>query len=164
MIPIISIVGRTNSGKTTLIERLIPEFTKRGIRIGTIKHDAHDNFEMDHEGKDTWRHKQAGAATVLISSVTKLGMVASLARNYSLEQLADKFFDDVHLILVEGYKRLDYPKIEVVKDEPEPELLCTVNDNLIALVSEQEIDRNVPVFKLTECEKLAKLIIEKFLN
>ena len=74
MIPIISIVGKSDSGKTTLIEKIIPELNKRGYRVATVKHDVH-GFDIDIEGKDSWRHKNSGAHTVVISSPQKIAMI-----------------------------------------------------------------------------------------
>jgi molybdopterin-guanine dinucleotide biosynthesis protein B len=83
MIPIVSIVGKSDSGKTTLLEKLVAELKSRGFRVGTIKHDAH-SFEIDHEGKDSWRHKKAGASVSIISSAEKIGMVLDSDHDHTL--------------------------------------------------------------------------------
>lgn len=158
MIPIISIVGKTNAGKTMLIEKLIPELNKLGLTVGTIKHDAHSDFQMDREGKDTWRHKQAGAKAVLISSSRKLGFVSETDKSFSLDELAETFLNHVDFILTEGYKSKDKPKIEVVDSEQQIELLCNIDDNLIACVCDRELSVNVPIFRRNETRKLAEYI------
>lgn len=130
MVPIISIVGKTNSGKTTLIEKIIPELKKRGYRVGAIKHDVHQ-FEIDHEGKDTWRMTAAGANTVIIASAKKMGMVKKLDREYHLDEISGWLIRDVDIIITEGFRKQDKPKIEVTRTG---ELLCTRDDNPIAFI------------------------------
>ena len=89
MLPIISIVGASNSGKTTYLERLIPELRQRGYRVGTLKHDVH-GFEMDREGKDTWRHRKAGAQTIAIASPVMLGAIREIDAEMPVEQIAGR--------------------------------------------------------------------------
>jgi len=91
MIPIILIVGKSNSGKTTLIEKLVPELKRRGLKVGTIKHDVH-GFELDQEGKDTWRHAQAGVDTVVISSPQKAACIKKVDVELTLDELICQFF------------------------------------------------------------------------
>src|SRR3989304_10168370 len=100
MIPIISIVGKSDVGKTTLIEKLIPELKNRGYRVATIKHDVH-GFDMDIEGKDSWRHKKAGADTVIISSPAKVGIVKDVERDLMLEELRGRYIQNVDIIISE---------------------------------------------------------------
>ena len=114
MLPTISIVGASNSGKTTFLEKLIPELAARGYRVGAIKHDAH-GFEMDREGKDTWRLSRAGAGVIAISSS---GMFASIRRTnaeMSLEEIAARFFWTEDILIAEGFKKERFPKIEVFR-------------------------------------------------
>ena len=100
MIPIVSIVGKSDSGKTFLIERLVSGLTAKGYRIATIKHDVH-GFEMDREGKDSWRHKQAGASAVVISSPKKIAMIQDVEEEESLETIRDAWIRNVDLILTD---------------------------------------------------------------
>ena len=112
----ICIVGRKNAGKTTLIERLLPELAARGRRVATIKHDAHD-FEIDLPGKDTWRHRRAGSGTTIIASSSKVAMVRLTEREAGLDdllRLVDRSYD---LVLVEGLRRSPLPKILVHRPE-----------------------------------------------
>ncbi len=163
MKPIVCVVGRSDTGKTTLIERLIPVLVKRGYKIGTLKHDVH-GFEMDKEGKDTWRHKKAGARATLISSSTRIGFISDVDEELDPFQLVRKFFADVDLIIAEGYKRTTLPKIEVHRDEISKELLCLPQENLIALVSDTKRLPQVPTVKWDEIEKLADIIEEKVIK
>jgi molybdopterin-guanine dinucleotide biosynthesis protein B len=162
MIPIISIVGRSDSGKTTLIEKLVPELTRRGYRVATIKHDMH-GFEVDREGKDSWRHKQAGAHTVVISSPKKIALIRDVERDLNLEEIRDKLIQDVDLILTEGYKKDVQPKIEVFREEKHKELLCTKEDNLIGVVSNKRFDIGVSCFFLDDMKGLADYIEKRFI-
>ncbi len=163
MVPIISIVGKSDSGKTTLLEKLIRELTNRGYRIGSVKHDAH-SFEIDHEGKDSWRHKQAGAAFTLISSPSKIAMVLDSDHDHSLIELRDKFIRNVDLILTEGYKRENLPKIEVFRSALRREMLCSEDDNLIAVAGDPpSAPGGIPVFDLNDPIPLANFIEQNFL-
>ncbi len=163
MIPIISIVGKSDSGKTTLIEKLLPELTRRGHRIATVKHDIH-GFEVDREGKDSWRHKQAGAHTVVIASPHKVALIRDVEKDWSLEEIRGKLIRDVDLILSEGYKKDIQPKIEIFRKEKHRELLCTKEDNLIAVVSDSSFDIGVPCFHLDDMKGLADFIEKEFLS
>jgi molybdopterin-guanine dinucleotide biosynthesis protein B len=163
MIPIISIVGKSDSGKTTLIEKLVPELTRRGYRIATVKHDVH-GFEVDREGKDSWRHKQAGAHTVVISSSNKVALIRDVERDLNLEEIREKFVQDVDLILSEGYKKDVQPKIEIFRKEKHKELLCTKEDNLIAIVSDKKFRVGVSCFFLDDIRGVADFIEKRYLQ
>jgi molybdopterin-guanine dinucleotide biosynthesis protein B len=163
MIPIVSIVGKSDSGKTTLIEKLVPELTRRGHRVATVKHDVH-GFEVDREGKDSWRHKKAGAHTVVISSPEKVALIRDVERDLSLGEIRDKLIRDVDLILSEGYKRDVQPKIEIFRKEKHQELLCAKEDNLIAIVTDQTFNIGVPCFDLEDMKGLSSFIEKEFLK
>jgi len=163
MIPIISIVGKSDSGKTTFIEKLLPELVRRGYRVATVKHDVH-GFEVDREGKDSWRHKQAGAHTVIISSPTKVALIRDVEKDLRLDEIRDKLVQDVDLILSEGYKKDVQPKIEIFRTEKHKELLCTKEDNLVAIVSDKEFDVGVSCFFLDDIKGVADFIEKKFLK
>jgi molybdopterin-guanine dinucleotide biosynthesis protein B len=163
MIPIVSIVGKSDSGKTTLIEKLVPEITRRGYRIATVKHDIH-GFEVDREGKDSWRHKQAGAHTVVISSPNKVALIRDVEKDLTLEEIRDKLIQDVDVILSEGYKRDVQPKIEIFRMEMHKELLCTKEDHLVAIISDKPFDiEGVSCFFLDDIKGLADFIEKTFL-
>jgi molybdopterin-guanine dinucleotide biosynthesis protein MobB len=106
MIPVVSIVGSSNSGKTTLIERIIPELKLKDYKVGAIKHDAH-HFDIDHQGKDTWRMTNSGADTVVISSHDKMAMIKTLAMEKSIDEIIDWLFRDVDIVITD----LPYGKI-----------------------------------------------------
>jgi len=163
MIPIISIVGKSDSGKTTLIEKLVPELTRRGYRVATVKHDIH-GFEVDREGKDSWRHKQAGAHTVVISSPNKVALIRDVEKDFTLDEIREKLIQDVDLILSEGYKKDIQPKIEVFRKEKHKKLLCTKKDNLVAIVSNQKFNVGVPCFHLEDMKGLSNFIEKEFIK
>ena len=160
MSQILSIVGRSQSGKTTIIEKLIPELKKRGYRIGTIKH-AHHGFDIDKSGKDSWRHRHAGADTVVVASPGQIAMVKN-EKDESLDDL-QKYFDGVDLIITEGYKMDNKPKIEVLRAARHSQLVCAGDHNLIAVVTDVDLDPKVPRFYLDQIKELADLIEKKFL-
>jgi len=160
---VISVVGKSGSGKTRLIERLLPALARRGVRTGTIKHDAH-RFEMDHPGKDTYRHFAAGAETVLIASAEKLALQKRLAGPMPLDEMVARYLGDVDLVLTEGYKSGDKPKIEVYRPEAGVGLLCGPGDNLVAVVTDAAVTVDCPVFGLDDVEAVAEFIGRKFLT
>lgn len=163
MIPIVSIVGKSDSGKTTLIEKLVPELTRQGYRIATVKHDVH-GFEVDREGKDSWRHKNAGAHTVVISSPYKVAVIRDVEKDLNLDEIREKLIRDVDLIVSEGYKNDVQPKIEVFRKEKHQELLCRKEDNLIAIVSDRIFDVGVPCFDLEDAKGLSDFLMKKYLS
>jgi molybdopterin-guanine dinucleotide biosynthesis protein MobB len=162
MIPIISIVGRSKSGKTTLIERLIPEFMKGGYRVATIKH--HDKaFQIDHEGKDSWRHKQAGAQTAVISSPHKVALIEDVSQDLSLDELAARFIRGADIIIAEGFKRDKHPKIEVFRQGIHPQPLAPQLKNVIAVVSDCLLPLDIPCMDLNNIKGIADLIEEQII-
>lgn len=163
MIPIISIVGKSDSGKTTLIEKIVPELVRRGYRVTTVKHDLH-GFEIDKEGKDSWRHKQAGAHGVIISSPQKVALIRDVDKDMSLEELRESFGGDADLILSEGFKKDVQPKIEVFRKEVHGELLCTKEDNLVAIASNRCFDIGVPCLDLDDVKGIVDIIESRFLK
>jgi len=156
---IVVVVGRSDAGKTTFLEKLIRELKNRNIRVGTVKHDVH-GFDIDHPGKDTWRHAQAGADAVIISSPSKVALIKKVEHEMSLDQVAE-LMSDMEIILVEGYKRCDKPKIEISRRAHSTELLCRPEE-LIALVSDSEWEIGVPVFDLDDAEGVAGLLVKKY--
>jgi molybdopterin-guanine dinucleotide biosynthesis protein B len=163
VIPIISIVGKSDSGKTTLIEKLVPELTRRGYRVATVKHDIH-GFEVDREGKDSWRHKQAGAHTVIISSPQKVALIRDVEKDSTLDEIRRRWVQDVDLLLSEGYKKDVQPKIEVFRKEKHKKLLCTKKDHLVAIISNRKFNVGVPCFHLEDIKGLSNFIEKEFLK
>ncbi|MDI6725639.1 MAG: molybdopterin-guanine dinucleotide biosynthesis protein B [Smithellaceae bacterium] len=162
MIPIVSIVGKSDSGKTTLLEKLIRELCRRGYRVATIKHDVH-GFEIDHEGKDSWRHKRAGARMTIISSPQRVALIEDVEKDHEIAELRDRYIRGVDLILTEGYKRNPHPKIEVFRKELHRELLCGPGDNLLALASNEWREVGVPCLDINDANGLVDLIEKTFL-
>ena len=163
MLPIICMVGASNSGKTTYLEKLIPELRRRGYRVGTLKHDVH-GFEMDREGKDTWRHRQAGAQTIGIGSPGTVATIRETSAEMPLEQIAGRYFWEEDILLTEGYKRSHYPKIEVFRSVIEAQPICGAQDNLAAVVTDDPVEVDVPVFRFDDVPGLADLIETRFLK
>ncbi|MFH1530848.1 MAG: molybdopterin-guanine dinucleotide biosynthesis protein B [Pseudomonadota bacterium] len=162
MIPVVSIVGKSNSGKTTLLEKIIGELTRRGHRVVTIKHDAH-SFDIDHEGKDTWRHFQAGAHATLISSPAKFAMVRRVDAEWTLDQLIAQIGDDADIVLTEGYKTAKKPKIEVVRQARSTEPVCDISE-IIALATDVDLDLGVPRYDINDFEGLCDLLEATYLS
>lgn len=160
MIPIISIVGKAESGKTTIIEKLIPELNKRGYKVGTVKHAFH-GFEIDKKGKDSWRHKNAGAETVIIVSKERI-VINKNNNNETLDSVASNF-SGIDIIITEGYKSENEPKIEVFRKARHDEPACIGDNNLIAIVTNDNIYLNVPKFGHEDIKGLADLIEKKIL-
>ena len=164
MVPIVSIVGRSNSGKTTLLEKLIRELASRGWRIGTIKHHFHGPVQVDVPGKDSWRHKHAGAQVVALSSAETFFVIRDTAGEMPLEAIAHLALFGVDCILTEGFKSGPMPKIEVSRDGPGAPLLCGPADQLAAVVSEWDSGVPVPHFGPQDTSLLADFIERTFLK
>ncbi|HBY97321.1 MAG TPA: molybdopterin-guanine dinucleotide biosynthesis protein B [Chloroflexi bacterium] len=159
--PIISIVGRSDVGKTTLLEKLIPELKRRGYRVATVKHHTHPGFDIDQPGKDTWRHALAGSDHVVIAAPDKVASIRRVDREPTLDEIAAGI-GDVDIILTEGYKRAGKPKIEVVRSARSREPICAP-DELIALATDVRLDLDVPQFDLDDAAGLVDLIERRFL-
>ena len=156
MRPIISIVGKSKAGKTTLLEGLIIELERRGYKLAVIKH-AGDDFELDKVGKDSWRLSQAGSGVVAISSSHKLVVIKQMERDQSPRELSGFIGWDYDLMLTEGFRQGDNPKIEVHRKEQGKELLC-LPQQLLAVVTDEPLDVDVPQFSPDEIQRLADLI------
>ena len=161
--PIISIVGKSNAGKTTLLEKLIPELVKRGYRVATIKHNLH-GFDIDHEGKDSYRHKKAGAHTTIVSSPHQLALIQDVDHDYSFDEIRNNYIKNVDIILTEGYKGNPFPKIEVYRTELKNKPLCKKDDNLLAFASDTKLNIGIPCFDINDAQSLVDLIENKFLK
>ncbi len=158
-IPVVSVVGTSDCGKTTLLEKLLREAKQRGWRVATVKHDVH-GFDMDKPGKDTWRHAQAGADMVVISSPVRIAILEKVDGDQALDDVLARIHG-VDLIFTEGYKRGDKPKIEVYRSVLGRELLCEPEE-LLAIASDVQFDNGVPCYGLDDAAGLCDLIAQKF--
>jgi len=159
---IISIAGKSNSGKTTFLEKLIAELTEKGYRIGSVKH-THDGFDLDKQGKDSWRHKNAGASATLVVTDNKIALVKDDLRP-DFEKMQD-YLSDMDLILAEGFKRQPLPKIEVFRSNgPHAHPLCLNSPDLIAFVTDSTFTPPVPVFGLEEAAAVASFLQKRYLG
>jgi molybdopterin-guanine dinucleotide biosynthesis protein B len=162
-IPVVSVVGKSDSGKTTLMEGLIRALTARGWRVATVKHHIHD-FDIDIPGKDSWRHAKAGAVVTMISAPDKFGVVRQVERERTLDELVEAAGPDVDILLTEGFKRAGDIRIEVSRAARSDELICTP-DQLFALVTDVAYDvGELPVFGLDDADGLAALVERTFLS
>jgi 4-hydroxy-tetrahydrodipicolinate reductase len=161
-IPVVSIVGYSSSGKTTLLEKLIRELKQRGYRLAAIKHHHHRGLQFDEPGKDSWRFAQAGADQVVIAGPDRVIRAHTFEEEPTLERvIAD--IRDVDLILIEGFKQADVPKIEINRGQPESELISPP-DNLVAIVADRRFGADVPQFDLDDVAGLADVIEVRFLT
>jgi molybdopterin-guanine dinucleotide biosynthesis protein B len=163
MPPVLALIGRPNCGKTTLIEKLIPALAVRGVRVGTIKHH-HGDIQMDTPGKDTWRHKNAGAKVVLLSSPDGIGLIQDTTEDTPVEDLVSLYFQNVDLVIAEGYKWSALPKIEVFRSTVYDEPMQEPGETLIAMVSDVEVRQDLPWFKNDDISSLIEFILEKIIN
>ena len=138
MTKVINVIGQgSNVGKTVLMEGLIKELRYRGLSVATVKHDVH-GFDMDHKGKDTYRHREAGAETVIISSKKRFAMIKEVEEELELKDIL-KLLQDKDVILVEGYKKSKLRKIEVYR-EGFSDRIITKKEQLIAIASETPLE------------------------
>ena len=159
-VPVISIAGVSNSGKTTLIVKLVKELKSRGYKVATIKH-SHHSFELDTEGKDSWLHTKAGADAVVVTSHNTLGVIRHSPKEISLLEIINTYLQDMDIIIVEGYKSENIPKIEVFRTEISTELVCKDDKNLLAVGGDKNPLIGVPFFHING---KTSTIIEFLLN
>lgn len=162
---LIAISGVKNSGKTTLIEKLIPRLSDKGLKVATVKHDGHD-FDADVEGTDTFKHRRAGAYGTAIFSKNKF-MVIKEQKNTQEEELIS-YFSDCDVILLEGFKFSDYPKIEIVRKGNSSESVCK-KETLLGIVSDIEElkeeyrknkDNELKVIDINDIDSISELLVE----
>jgi len=161
MPPIISIVGKSKSGKTTLIEKLIGELKSRGYRVATVKHTP-KGMTFDEPDKDSWRHIQAGSKATAITSSDKIVLIKPIAQALTLDEIVRFFGEDYDIILAEGFKQDDAPKIEVHRKEVGPSL--TTIRKLIAIVTDEPLETKTRQFSLQDIKGLADLLEEGFIK
>jgi len=162
MLPIVSIVGQSNSGKTTLIEKLIPELKSRGYRVAAVKH-THEKIELDTQGKDSWRYAQAGSDAVFLSTLTNLALIKAVEQDALTKEIAHLISADCDIMLIEGLHEAHVPKIEVHRKESGKELRCKTEE-LRAIVTNEKLSLDLPQFKLDDISGIADFIEAKLVG
>ena len=157
---IFGVTGWKNSGKTGLMERLITEFTARGLTVSSIKH-AHHSFDIDHPGRDSYRHRDAGARQVLLASRNRWALMHEL-RDEDEPILGDllKQLSPVDLVLIEGYKRDRHPKIEAHRKETGQPLIAPEDETIVAVASDTSVAIDRPVLDLNDTAAIANFIAQ----
>jgi molybdopterin-guanine dinucleotide biosynthesis protein B len=155
---IFGLAGWSGCGKTTLLAAVIPELVARGLAVSTIKH-AHHEFDIDRPGKDSWRHRQAGAREVMVASARRWAIMHELrgAPEPTLEELAARM-SPVDLLLVEGWKRHPHPKIEVHRPSLGKTLLYPDDPYVVAIASDEVLAAPIPLLPLGDAGAVAAFI------
>jgi molybdopterin-guanine dinucleotide biosynthesis protein B len=161
MPPVVSIVGGPKTGKTTLLEKLIQELSSRGYRVATVKHISH-GMSFDKPGKDSWRHLEAGSAVTVASAKDKMVLIKPLASETTLSEIVRILAEDYDLVLTEGFKHHDAPKIEVRRPEAGPPLSGI--KKLIAVVTDEPLEAGVRRFSPDDIKGLADFIEAGFIR
>lgn len=161
MPPVVSIVGKSSTGKTTFLEKLLRELSGRGHKVATIKH-SHHSINFDDPKKDSYRHAQAGAAATMVSSTTSFQIIKPLPREFKIDELTRFLGEDYDLILTEGFSRGDAPKVEIHRKEAGP--LLEVASKLFAVVTDEPLDTEARQFALEDVKGVADLIEERFIR
>ncbi|MEJ8545603.1 molybdopterin-guanine dinucleotide biosynthesis protein B [Brevibacillus borstelensis] len=158
---VLQIAGYSDSGKTTLLTKLIPVIEESGIRVGVIKHDGGHDFEWDQPGKDTWKYREAGASLVAIASRTKTAMVEQ--RPLPLSELVERMAAaGAELVLVEGFKRENYPKMVILR-RPEDQELLSFLSGVVAVISwDAFVHHEVPVFSVNDHDRVARFVLDYY--
>ena len=156
---VFGIAGWSGSGKTTLIEKLIPRFVKRGLRVSLIKH-AHHTFDVDQPGKDSYRHRHAGASEVMVTSSRRWVLMHELrgAQEPSFEDQLQRL-SPCDLVIVEGFKHAPIPKLEVWREAPGEGLLHPQDPHIVAVASDARIDTKLPLLDLNDDAAIADFIV-----
>jgi molybdopterin-guanine dinucleotide biosynthesis protein B len=157
---IFGFAGWSGSGKTTLIEQLIPRFVQRGLTVSLIKH-AHHTFDVDHPGKDSYRHRHAGAAEILITSSRRWVLMHELrgAHEPSFDEQV-KRISPCDLLLVEGFKFAPIPKLEVWRAETGEPLLHPNDAHIVAIASDARIETKLPLLNLNDVDGISHFILK----
>lgn len=159
---VIGIVGWKNNGKTTLVVRLVDHLVRRGLAVSTVKH-AHHAVDVDQPGKDSWRHREAGATEVVLATARRWALIHELREEVepSLDDILAKMAE-VDLVIVEGFKRFAQPKIEVHRRERGTPLLARDDPTIVAVASDEPLaGLSVPVLDLDDIEAIARLALAR---
>ena len=158
---VFGVTGWKNSGKTGLMERLVAEISGRGFTVSTIKH-AHHAFDIDHPGRDSYRHREAGAREVILASRKRVAQMTEL-RGETEPELADLLprLGPCDLVLVEGYKNARHPKVECFRAEAGHQLIAPGDQTILAMASDCPVDVAVPVFDLDDTAAIADFVLSQ---
>ena len=157
--PVFIFVGHSNAGKTTFVEKLLPELVQRGRRVATIKH-AHHKVELDTEGKDSWRYKNAGAVMSMLVTTNALQLVADAVDRREPQQLAERFLGEADVVVAEGFSHSAGPKIEVLRRMCGKPPRCAIEDGLVAMVTDcPEVYPELPHFALDDAGGVADFLL-----
>lgn len=160
---VIAIVGPSGSGKTTLLVRLIPELISRGVKVAVLKH-CHDDVPLDKEGKDSWKFAEAGAVQVGVVTPGRVAVFQKTGTPNAIEGVVDRYFSDADIVLVEGGKGVKGLKVISLVRKEIPERLEIAPQQLLAVVSDDEITSVKPVFRFSEIGKIADLVLSSFVR
>jgi molybdopterin-guanine dinucleotide biosynthesis protein B len=158
---VISFIGHSNSGKTTLIEKLVRELKSRGYRVATVKH-ASGETNLDQPGKDSWRHIEAGSEATILNTKDRVMLIKPVGPDISLEEIVPILGEDPDIILAEGFKQSSVPKIEVHRKETGP--LLTDVRKLIAIATDEPLETKTRQFSLEDARVLTDFIEEGFIK
>ncbi len=160
--PIVTFIGRSNSGKTTLLTKVIPRLKERGFRVASIKH-SHHNVDIDKKGKDSWKHRDAGSETVILLSGKTMSCIREYEEEPAVEEVLRDYMHDADIVLAEGFKGSHLPKIWVFRSENSSSMIKK-DDSLIAVVSDQKADIGVPWFDINDVASVTDFIEKTFLG
>jgi len=161
-VPAVSIVGKSRSGKTLIMEKLIAEFKRRGYRVAALKH-SRGGMEVDYPGKDSWRFTWAGSDAVLVSSPGKLAFIKSVEHEPEIEEIMRMIGPDFDIVLAEGFKKSRLPKIEVHREDFGDELACP-REELSAVITDQRLEIGVPLLSPADTGAIADFIERSFIS
>lgn len=159
MVPIFSFIGESKVGKTSILEKIIEELKNRGYRVGVIKHTHHQDFEVDIPGKDSWRFQRAGADSVVLSSSSKIFLVKRLDRELTLEEIVNEYLSDADIILTEGYKESEYPKIWIISGKEKHNF--EKSKDIIAVICKKKIKTDIIQFEANDIVQIVDFLKEK---
>jgi molybdopterin-guanine dinucleotide biosynthesis adapter protein len=158
---LVAIVGKSNSGKTTLITRLLPLFSQSGLKVGSIKH-THHQVELDKPGKDSWKHRSAGSSRVLLITGSNLALFSKVDSDPTLKELAELYFSDLDLVVSEGFKNEDCLKLEIFRSSNNKSpLYLDPNYQIQAVICDSPPKVSIPVFGLDDIQEIYVWICRK---
>jgi molybdopterin-guanine dinucleotide biosynthesis adapter protein len=161
MPPVVSIVGKSDTGKTTFLEKLIRELTERGYRVASIKH-SHHGIDFHLLKKDDWKHAQAGSVATVVSSTTQIQIIKNIEKELTVDEIVRHLGDDYDIVLTEGFSRGDAPKVEIHRKEKGP--LLEDATKRIAIVTDEPLDPQFRQFATEDVKGVADLLVEGFIK